>query len=62
MKFWAVTVYNRAKKRDDCFLVESDNEPTRIIQILAEVHREYENIRIKSTKKPLGVKGYEAGR
>lgn len=54
-KRWEVTVRRPFKKRDDCFFVEADPsyEPSRIVQILAEVNPTYINIRIKKVK---GVK------
>ena len=58
MKFWRVTVYNRLKKKEEKFLVEADNEPSKIAKILAEVHPEWEKIQIKNTKKPKGIKGW----
>ncbi len=61
MKFWKVTVYNRSCLSEESFVVEAEHERTEIIKILAEVHPEYENIRIKSIKKPKGIKGWTHG-
>ena len=58
MNFWKVTIHNRMKKKEELFLVESDCESSRIWQILSEVHPEWENIRIKCSKKPKGIKGW----
>ncbi len=56
MKFWRVTVFNKGKDLEESFLVQAPYEGPKIIEILAEVHPEYENIRVKKTKKPPGMK------
>ena len=58
MKFWKVEIYNRLKMKEESFVVEYWEGPSKIAQILAEVHPEYENIRVKKTKKPKWVKGW----
>jgi len=58
MKFWKVTVFNKETNLEESFLVQAPYNRTRIIEILAEVHSEYENIRIKKTKKPEGIKAW----
>jgi len=58
MKFWKVTVYNRTQLREECFIVEAEHGRAEIVKILAEVHPEYEKIKISATKKPKGIKGW----
>ena len=40
-------------------MVQAPYEGPKIIEILTEVHPEYENIRIKKTKKPPGMKVWD---
>ena len=60
MKFWKVEVYNKMKMQKESFIVEYWDEPSKIVEILTEVHPEYENIQIKKTKKPKGIKGWSS--
>ena len=59
MKFWKVTVYNRRKSQVESFIVQTDDAPVKIIQILSEVHPEYEKISMKSIKRPKGIKEWK---
>ena len=58
MKFWKVEVYNRFRMEEESFIVEYWDEAHKVAEILSEVHPEYENIRVKKTNKPKGVKGW----
>ena len=58
MKFWNVEIFNKEKNREETFLVQAPYEKDRIIEILKEVHPEYDNIRIKKTKKPAGMRAW----
>ena len=59
MRFWRVTVFNKEKNLEESFLVQAPYEGPKIIEILTEVHPEYENIRVKKTKKPPGMKVWD---
>jgi hypothetical protein len=59
MKFWKVTVYNKQKLEEEFFIVQSEHERVDIIKILAEVHPEYEKIKIEATKRPKGIKEWK---
>jgi len=60
MEFWKISVFNKETNKEESFLVQAPYKAPRIIEILSEVHPEYENIRAKKTKKPPGMKVWES--
>ena len=48
---WEVTVFNTRDKIEQAFLIEAlDYKKERLIEILSEVHPEYDNIRLNKVK------------
>tara|TARA_Y100000310_G_C20665967_1_gene807499 strand:+ start:199 stop:390 length:192 start_codon:yes stop_codon:yes gene_type:complete len=61
MRFWEVTVYNSESQLEEVLHVAGDNSyrAAKIRRDLKNVHPEYDNIRLKRIKKPVGWTFFE---
>ena len=59
MEFWNIIVFNKDKNLEENIIIQAPYNAQRIIEILAEVHPEYENIRASKAKKPAGMKAWK---
>jgi len=56
VQFWQVTAYNKTKLKEDDVYVHAGHGHHRLLEILSEVHPEWENIRAEKIKKPACIK------
>ena len=56
MQFWAITAHNKLKLREESFYVHASHDQDRLIEILAEVHPEWEKIKAKKVRRPPEIK------
>jgi len=50
--FWRATVHNLATETEQTFIVQAPYDEVRVLEILAEVHPEYETIKLEKIDKP----------
>jgi hypothetical protein len=59
MKFWNVTVFSSKLNCDITFLLQGPKyKKAKIVSILSEVHPEYSKFRVKTIKRPPGIKAW----
>jgi hypothetical protein len=56
MQFWSVIVYNKLKLKEENFYVRASHDQDCLIEILTEVHPEWEKIKAKKVKRPAEIK------
>jgi hypothetical protein len=56
MKFWRASVYNLDTNKNETFILQAPFGETRILEILAEVHPEFETIVVAQIDRPSWIK------